>query len=32
MVDERGLPVDEVEQFLNWLRAVDRSVTSRGVV
>jgi len=25
VVDERGLPVDEVEQFLNWLRAVDRS-------
>ncbi|GAB4686319.1 MULTISPECIES: tyrosine-type recombinase/integrase [Mycobacterium] len=25
LVDERGLPLVEVEQFLNWLRAVDRS-------
>lgn len=25
VVDERGLPIEEVEQFLNWLRAVGRS-------
>ena len=25
VVDRSGLPIGEVEQFLNWLRAVDRS-------
>ena len=25
VVDEHGLPVGEVEQFLHWMRAVDRS-------
>lgn len=25
VIDDRGLPIEEVEQFLNWLRAVDRS-------
>lgn len=28
VVDERGLPVAEVEQFLHWLRAVDRSANT----
>lgn len=25
VVDDRGLPIEETEQFLDWLRAVDRS-------
>ncbi|RIS61416.1 tyrosine-type recombinase/integrase [Mycobacteroides abscessus] len=28
VVDGMGLPVEEVEQFLHWMRAVDRSVNS----
>jgi integrase/recombinase XerD len=28
VVDASGLPVDEVEQYLNWLRAVGRSVST----
>ncbi|MEC4873956.1 site-specific integrase [Mycobacteroides chelonae] len=25
VIDDHGLPIVEVEQFLHWLRAVDRS-------
>jgi len=28
VVDSTGLPVDEVEQYLNWLRVVGRSVST----
>jgi site-specific recombinase XerD len=28
VVDEHGLPVAEVEQFLHWMRAVDRSTNT----
>jgi integrase/recombinase XerD len=28
VVDAAGLPVDEAEQYLNWLRAVGRSVST----